>query len=173
MHPYIGIVCTYIQSDGLSTIAYDHNTLTRKSENTDNSPRDPLHGPVTWNPAWKQPYCMSTSMSMYTSTACASLTPSQSPQSLQHFVKSMPIIASGIQFQRHHWHPQFCNGSRFQLDLTKLFLDLIRLNWFLSIQFDSRLTYLFLIRVIQFESHSSQASGSPTLDKFSPKYSNT
>ena len=33
--------------------------------------------------------------------------------------------------------------------------------------------YLFYIRVTQFESNSSQALGSPTLDRVSPKYPNT
>ena len=33
--------------------------------------------------------------------------------------------------------------------------------------------YLFSIRVTQFESHSSQASGSPTFARVSPKYFNT
>ena len=44
---------------------------------------------------------------------------------------------------------------------------------FFPIQFGSRLTYLFSIRVTQFESHSSWASGSPTLARVSPKYSST
>ena len=40
--------------------------------------------------------------------------------------------------------------------------DLIRLNYYYLIWFDSRLMYLFLTRVTQFESHSSQASGRST-----------
>ena len=47
MHPDILIVCTYRRSDGLSTIPDDQNTFTRQSANTNNAPRDPLHGPVT------------------------------------------------------------------------------------------------------------------------------
>ena len=49
--------------------------------------------------------------------------------------------------------------------------NLIRLNFL--IQFNSRLMYLFLTRFTQFESHFSQASGSPTLARMSLKYSNT
>ena len=47
MHPYRGILCTYRRSDGLSTIPEYHNTLTIQSSDTNNDPRDLLHGPVT------------------------------------------------------------------------------------------------------------------------------
>ena len=47
MHPGRGKVPTYRQSGGLSTRPDDQNTLTRQSTNTNNSPRDPLRGPVT------------------------------------------------------------------------------------------------------------------------------
>ena len=56
MHPERGIVRTYRQSDGLSMITDDQNTLTRQSPNTNDAPRDPLLGPVTWNPAHTRPY---------------------------------------------------------------------------------------------------------------------
>ena len=42
-----GIVRTYRWSDGLSTIPDNQNTLTRQYANTNDAPRDPLHGPVT------------------------------------------------------------------------------------------------------------------------------
>ena len=48
MHQYILIVCTYIWSDGISMIPNNPNTLTCQSTVTNDSPRDPLHGPVTW-----------------------------------------------------------------------------------------------------------------------------
>ena len=56
MHPDRGIVRTYIWSDGLSTRPDNQNTFTRQSADTNNAPRDPLHGPVTWNPARTRPY---------------------------------------------------------------------------------------------------------------------
>ena len=40
----------YICTDGLFTKPDDQNTLTCQSNNTNNAPRYPLHGPVTWNP---------------------------------------------------------------------------------------------------------------------------
>ena len=47
MHPYRGIVYTYIRSYGISTIPDDQNTLTLQSADIKNAPRDPLLGPVT------------------------------------------------------------------------------------------------------------------------------
>ena len=47
MYPYRGIVCTYIRSEGLSTRPNQQNTLTRKSTSKNDSPREPLQGPVT------------------------------------------------------------------------------------------------------------------------------
>ena len=47
MYPDRGIVCTYIKSEGLSRRPDDQNTLTHHSDNTNDAPRDPLHGPVT------------------------------------------------------------------------------------------------------------------------------
>ena len=47
MHPYRGILCKYIQSDGLYTIPDDQNTLTLQSANTNDAPKEPLLGPVT------------------------------------------------------------------------------------------------------------------------------
>ena len=56
MHPDRGIVSTYRRSYGLSTRPDDHNSLTRQSIDTNDAPRDPLHGPVTWNPVRTRPY---------------------------------------------------------------------------------------------------------------------
>ena len=56
MRPDRLIVCTYRGSDGLSMRPDDHNTLPCQSYNTNDSPREPLHGPVTWNPDRTRPY---------------------------------------------------------------------------------------------------------------------
>ena len=59
MHPNIGIVCTFIRSDGLSMRLDDQNTLTCQSADTnDPPPRDPLHVPVTCNPSRIWSYSM-------------------------------------------------------------------------------------------------------------------
>ena len=55
MHPEMGILSTYRQSDGLSTRLEDQNTLTNQSSNNNDSPRDPLHGSITLNPAQVRP----------------------------------------------------------------------------------------------------------------------
>ena len=47
MYPEIGLVRTYRRSDSLSTRLDDPNILTRKYENMNNTPRDPLLVPVT------------------------------------------------------------------------------------------------------------------------------
>ena len=47
MHPEIGIVRTYIWSDGISTRPDNPNTLTYQSVSTNVAPRDLLQGPVT------------------------------------------------------------------------------------------------------------------------------
>ena len=49
MHSYIGIVRTYIRSDGLSTRLDDQNILTSQSADTNESPRDPLLGHLKCN----------------------------------------------------------------------------------------------------------------------------
>ena len=49
MHLDILIFRTDRHSDGLSTIPDDLNTLTLQSAGMNNTPRDPLHRPVTGN----------------------------------------------------------------------------------------------------------------------------
>ena len=49
MHPDRVIVYTYRWSDGSSMRPYDLNNLTHQSASTNDFPRDPLCGPVTWN----------------------------------------------------------------------------------------------------------------------------
>ena len=56
MHPDRGIVRTYRNSYGLSTRPDNHTTLTHRSADTNDAPKDPLHGPVTWNRARTRPY---------------------------------------------------------------------------------------------------------------------
>ena len=99
-------------------------------------------------------------MAYYTLHLClclrprASLSPSQSLQELYRFIKSSPIVASGLQQYQHHRHPRFCSGTCFRLDSTHLFLtwfdppvlDLIRLTYFWL-----DLTHLFLT---SFDSHT-------------------
>ena len=51
MHTYRMILRTYRQSDGLSTISDNFNTLPPQYADTNNAPMDPpLLGPVLWNP---------------------------------------------------------------------------------------------------------------------------
>ena len=47
MHPYRGKLHMDRQSDGLSTRPDDSNTLTRQYAVDEDSPRDPLLGPIT------------------------------------------------------------------------------------------------------------------------------
>ena len=47
MHPDRLIVRTYRHSYGLYMIPYGQNTLTRQSDDKNDAPRYPLHGPVT------------------------------------------------------------------------------------------------------------------------------
>ena len=55
MHPNQGKVCIDIWTDGISTIPDYPNILTWKSVAMNNAPRNPLYGPVTWDPARKRP----------------------------------------------------------------------------------------------------------------------
>ena len=55
MHPDQGIVRTDIRLDGISIIPENPKYLTHQYSGTDNAPREPLHGPVTWNPSRTQP----------------------------------------------------------------------------------------------------------------------
>ena len=48
MCPDIGIVRMYRLSDGLSMTPDEQNTLTCQYADTNDSPSDPLHGPVTY-----------------------------------------------------------------------------------------------------------------------------
>ena len=77
-----------------------------------------------------------------------------------------------IDISSFFWSPFLTRfNSQFSIRLDSI-LVLIWLDSFF-IWFDSHLTYLFSIRLTQLESHSVQASGIPTLDMVSSKYSNT
>ena len=56
MHPDRVTVRMYRRPEGLSTRPDDQTTLTCQSANTNDAPRDPLHGSVTWDPVRTQTY---------------------------------------------------------------------------------------------------------------------
>ena len=58
MHPDIWVVCMDRHSGDLYKIPDVPNTLTRQSSVTNNTPRDPLYGPITYNPARTRPKSM-------------------------------------------------------------------------------------------------------------------
>ena len=81
MYPDREILRTNRWSYGLSKRPNDHNNLNLQFNDTNDAPRDPLHVPVTWNPARTQPYstlrlrlCLRIRLQ-----SSASLTPSRSP----------------------------------------------------------------------------------------------
>ena len=92
MHPDRGIVRTYRRSDSLSTRPDDHNTLTCQSSNTNDAPREKLLVPVTWNTYLIQPNLRYTYVYVYVYVPPKS----QSPREICRWVKSLPIVMSGI-----------------------------------------------------------------------------
>ena len=136
MHPDRVIVSMYRLSDGISTRPDNQNIRTLQSANTNDASRDPLLGPVAWNPVRTRPYSTLRLRLRLRLRSRVSPPPSRFPQALHRCVKIPPIVASVIWLYQHHRHPQFHAISRFCLDSTKLFfdlIDLIRLNFF---QFD-------------------------------------
>ena len=129
MHTYRGIVRTRRWSDGLSTRPDDQNTITCQSDNTNEAPRGPLLGPVTWNPARTWPYStLQLHLRLWLCLQpCTSPPPSQSPQSWHHCVNRPPTFASDIQRQPRNWQ-QFFWSQFFDLIQLTIF-GLIRLNW--------------------------------------------
>ena len=167
------------------------NTPPWKSANMDETPRDPPHGPVTWNPTRTQPY-YTLRLRLRLQTLLrphASPLPSQSPQSPHRCIKIPYNVTLDNRRYPRHRHQQICWSqfstwfdSRFSIWVdsigVSIWLDSIVVSIWLdplvfTIWFDSRLTYLFSTWVTQFKSHFSQASGSPTLVRVSSKYSNT
>ena len=110
MHPYRVIVRTSICSDSVSTIPDYLITLTHQSVDTNNSPRDPLHGPVTCNP------------SCFTDTLCLCL---QYRHLFHHrnrhehtaTQQAHPLPHLTLRREPCHWHRQF-HRSLFQPNLT-------------------------------------------------------
>ena len=126
MHPYRVKVRICRRSGSLFTRPEDQKTLTCQSSNRNDAPSETLLVPVTWNPVWTRPY--STLWMRLRLRPYAYPLPSQSHQALHRCVKRLPIVASGIQWYCRHWHPQLRASSRFRMDSTQLFFDLIRLN---------------------------------------------
>ena len=174
MHPDILILRTCIRSDSLSMRLDNHNTLTCQSVDTNYSPRDPLISPVTWNPIWTRPYStlrLNLHLRLHSGHLrchrdhrkhCPSASRALPSQHQGYDASAIVGIRSSMLSAVSNWIRLTC------------FFDLIRLNClFFWIRFDSCLTYLILIRVTQFESHSSHTLWSPTLANVSLKYSNT
>ena len=129
MHPDRGTVRTYRRSDGLSTRTNSQNTFICQSTDTNDSPRDLLHGPITWNPPRTRPYSkLLLRLRLFLCLRLrprASPPPSQSPRALHRCLKSPPIVTSGIKHWLHNWHLNLCAGSLFRLDSTQFVFNLI------------------------------------------------
>ena len=113
------------------------------------------------------------------------------------YVYGYGYIYDPVHFCRRHYHCKHCTaasrdrppshqvsdtspvigssfaGHSFRFYQTQLWFRFDQTHLFLSIRFDSHITYLFLTRVTQFESHFSKASVIPTLARVSQKYSDT
>ena len=124
MHPYRGIVSTYILSDGISTKTDDQNTLILQYADTNDPPRDPLHGPVTWNLARTRPYSTSTAIyttpcisATVTTTASTALLRQETAHHHINYPMLYPLLESAVSLVT-------------VFDLIRLTIfDLIRLNW--------------------------------------------
>ena len=84
--------------------------LTRQSAGTNDSPRDPLHRPVTWNTSNFPDLCLRIFLH-----SCA--TP-QFSQVLCLCINTLLITVSAIQHKPHHRHWQFRAGRWFQNNLS-------------------------------------------------------
>ena len=145
MNPDRWIVRTHRRSDSITTISDEHNTLTCQSADTNDAPRDPHHGPVTWNPDWTWPYsslwlrlhlrlslCLRLRLHLclqsVTITASTVLLCQEPAHNCIRYVMLAPSLASAVPC----WQP-FLTGFDspvFWLDSTPLFFDLIRLKCF-------------------------------------------
>ena len=143
MHSDRVIVRTYIRSDGISTIPDDQNTHISQSDDMNNAPRDPLHVPVTWNPARTQPYStlrlrIRLRLRLQSITITASTAPLR--QEPYHCCIRYPTLVRSSASASPCWQP-------FQTRFDALFFDMIRLTCFPTIlyslffQFD--LTHIF------------------------------
>ena len=90
MHPNIGIVHTCRHSDSISMRPDGLNTLTCQFDDINDSHRDRLLGPVTWNPDLIWPTLHYAYVYIY------GLSTLQSPLALHGCFNSLPILPSGI-----------------------------------------------------------------------------
>ena len=133
MHPDIEIVRMYRRSDCLSTRPDDQNTLTHQSADTNDAPRDPLHGPVTWNPAHTRPYStlrLRLSLKSITITASMALLCQEPTNCCIRY----PMLARSSASAVPCWQP-------FPTGFDSPVFDLIRLTW-IFVRFNSPVFYL-------------------------------
>ena len=133
MHPYRGIVRTYRRSGGLSKRPDYQSKLTRQSSDTNDAPRDPLLGPVTWNPDRTRTY---STLRLFLRLRLQSVTSTVSTAPLcqepAHCCIRYPTLAPSSASAFPCWQP-FQTGFDspvFRFDSNQLFFDLIRLNCF-------------------------------------------
>ena len=141
MHPDREIGRMYRWSDGLSTRPDDLNTFTLQSSGTNNTARDLLHGPVTWNHyrfAYMLSLCLK-SWHLYRSCDRHKHTVVLRAFPFSHQVPvASNIIIAGFFFDGRHFQLDLTHfvwldsTDSFQLDLTHSFwLDLTQfLIWF-------------------------------------------
>ena len=154
MHPDRVIVRTYIRSEVLSTRQDDQNTPTHQCADTNDAPREPLHGPVTWNPAQTLPYStLRLRLRLHLRLRlqpCASLPPSWSPQALQCCANRPLAVTSAFRRYPCHWHQQFC-WSQFSTGFDSRFSIWLCLIWVL-IWLDSIVVSIWLDSLVYFNS---------------------
>ena len=110
MQPENGIVHMEIWSEGLFTRPDKPNTLTCQSTSTNDTPRYPLHGPVTWNTARTRPNLCYIHLCVCAIGISADVIIAARRR---HCVKKRPTDMSFIQHEHCHWHWKFCAGHPF------------------------------------------------------------
>ena len=124
MSPDVGIINKYRWSDRLYTGTDNPNTLTRQSATMNDTPRDPLHGPVTWNPSRTRHYStlllrLHLRINSFTITSSSAIM----LQYPAHFCIRYPTLAPSLASSVTCWQP-------FTTGLDSQFFDLIRLTCF-------------------------------------------
>ena len=117
-----GIVRMYRRSDSLSMRPNDQKNLTCQSVYMRNSPRDPLHAPVTWNPTRTRPYStlrLRLSLKSITITASMALLCQEPTNCCIRY----PMLARSSASAVPCWQP-------FPTGFDSPVFDLIRLNCF-------------------------------------------
>ena len=132
MHPDRVIVRKYRQLDGLSTRPYDQHTLTRQSDDTNDAPRDPLHGPVTWNPVRTRPYStlplrLCLRLQSVTITASSASLNQETDHCIRYPTLARSSASAVLCLQPF---PTRLDSSVFRFDLTQFFFDLTVFNCF-------------------------------------------